>query len=145
MKHTLINKHDAVNFHDARVNGVAFHGNDMVWELVALANPDSRDGGDCYIKNAVMTLENAAIESVRVDGRPVCDEYDELLTKISYRNFSYIYGTEDLPSADDGRYRMGVMAGCEIVVSFTKSTIEWDEFAGTDWYRGKSWTNGHPN
>lgn len=149
MKYTLTNEHSNVNFHDARVNGVCFQGNHMIWELVALQTQNivqEVHDNNCYIKHAVMVLENARIENIVIGGVSVAsNEYDIILKNISYKNFSYIYGITDLPHTVQGQYKIGIMAGYEIIVAFTKSIITWNEFCGVEWYRNKLWSNEYPN
>jgi len=165
MKYTLINRHSNINFHDAYVNSVYFQNNNMVWELAALQAtniefPKKRED-DYYIKNATMILENACIEDIFIGGmwqnkngvmivlrenrNASPDEYDELLENVSYKNWSYIYGIKDLPTSNEGIYRVSVVTTYEITISFTKSIVMWNEFAGSEWYHTKHWANWQPN
>ena len=146
MKYNLINSHSVINFHDAYINGVYFQGNNMIWELFALQttnieSPDKRDD-DWYIKNAVLTFENASIDNIVYGKYP---SYDEVLKNISYENHSYIYGMINSPSDIQGQYKVGVITQCEIYISFSKSILEWNEFAGFEWMRNKVITGEHPN
>ena len=157
MKYELINEHANINFHDAYVKKVYLNGSDMVWELIALQTTgidftDKRED-DYYIKNAVMVLENAVIEKIFIGG--CChyengvqiidvenktvppDEYGVALETVSYKHGSYIYGIKSLSPSVGGHYRINVMAGPEIMISFEKSVISWDEFAGTEWCENK--------
>ena len=180
----MIDNHANINFHDAMVNSVYFRGKHLIWELAALALRTTniafpeKSKDDWWIKNAVMTLENACIEDVLGDkwaaydaknGKLIDsggknyspDEYKELLKNISFKEFSYISALDDyekllkngceisgrfvVPPAGDGRYTVCIATTYQMIISFSKSIVQWDEFGGTEWYRNKLWSSEHPN
>jgi hypothetical protein len=166
MQYVIINEHFNINFHDTHVNNVYLQGEHMVWELAGLQttnmNFQDKHDDDYYIKNAIMILENARIENIIIGGYQRYDEnnmliaskesviappseYENLLNNISYKNFSYIYEITELPCAGEKQHRMRVMTDYEIFISFSKSIIKWDEFAGAKWHAAKLWTSEHPN
>ncbi|MCL2488405.1 MAG: hypothetical protein FWE80_06955 [Oscillospiraceae bacterium] len=169
IKYTVINEHTNFDFHDAQINGVRFQDGHMVWDLPVIQTPviyaphKKLDEDTCYIKSAVMVLENAAIESIVIGGYEIYDnkgnlieaqasvpappeEYGEILQNISYKNFRYIGSMTVLPVTGDRRYRVRfTVPGHEITITFTKSMIKWDEFAGVTWYRNKRWRSDRSN
>lgn len=164
MKYTLVNEHSNINFHDAYINGVYCKDNNMILELVALQTQNiikEINDNNCYIKNAIMILENVHIENIIIGGYKRYEngvliesresiyaspnEYDSLLKNISYKNFSEIFGIKDLPPTEERQYKISIMAVYEIIVAFKKSIIMWDEFGGVEWHRNKLWSNEHPN
>lgn len=164
MEYILINEHSNIDFHDAYINSVYLQGNNMIWELAALQTQNIiHDVCDdnCYIKNAVMILEEAHIESIFISGYKHYEngvlkaskesvfappnKFDTLLKDISYKNYSYIFGIKELSPTDKKQYKISIMTKYEITITFEKSFIKWSEFGGVEWYRSKMWTNEHPN
>ena len=99
-----------------------------------------------------MILENAVIESIVYGGYKVYDnngnlieseeprtalssEYDDFIKRTSYKHYGDIYGMKELPVINGEEYRVSFMLGHKMTITFTKSIIKWDEFAGRTWYQ----------
>ena len=166
MIYTAINELNHFEYHDAELNNISWLAENLLWELSAInattENTQNSSCKDMCVGNAEITFEYAHIESIVFTAYQVYDsnnilinsvearttipeEYDEIL-KESLRSFCYIMSMDEYKGSEEERYiaRFNIYAGIggyDLTISFSKSTVAWNEFSGEAWYEHPKWKN----
>lgn len=135
----------------------------MVWQLGAVnvtkTNSQNSFDMDMCIKEAQIVFEHYNIEKVVFGAYEVYknqtlvetvearianpDEYNKILRN-TLGDYSYILCMEELLINNDKRHQVcfnidGGVGNYDVILSFSKSIVQWDEYDGKAWYEDKKW------
>lgn len=166
MRYVVINELNHFDFHDASLEKISYHEGNMIWKVSSVnATTESSQNNfneDMCIKEAEVIFQNFNIEKIVFSAYEVYDsnqiliesiesitakpnEYDDILNR-SLEPYCYIYSMEELIEIEEEKYLAcfnidGGAGDYDITLSFTASTIQWNEYAGKAWYEHEKWKN----
>lgn len=71
------------------------------------------------------------------------DEYEDILRN-TLGNYCYIFSMEELPINEDKKHHVcfnidGGVGNYDLILSFSKSIVQWNEYSGEAWYEDRKW------
>ncbi|SEP42141.1 hypothetical protein [Propionispora vibrioides] len=163
MKYVAIDELNHFSFHDAELQKIDIYEDKMRWLLSAINatvqnSQNSYDEDMCIIEAEIIfehfKIENIVIgeykvydsshkliesvEAITVDA----DKYDDILKK-TLNGYCYLYSMEELHTDDDKNVVCFIIDGGDdtyhLTISFSKSTVIWDNYDGKAWYEHDKW------
>jgi len=163
MKFTAINELTCFEFHDANIEMIDFRDKNMIWKLSAVnatkENSQNHFATDMCIDDAEITFEDYEIVDIIFGAYKIYDsnqvliesaeartaqpdEYCDILNK-TLSDYCYILSMEETPREDVKQQVCfdidGGAGNYTLVISFSKSIVQWDEFNGKAWYEDEKW------
>lgn len=164
MEFVSINELDCFQFHDAEITEIKLINNRMLWKVSAIntmmTNTQNNNLKNMCIESALMTFEDILIEKLEFWAYKTYDssnnliksvaatcampeEYEEILSK-STSSYCYIYSMNELLNIADKKYRVsfdidGGAGDYCLTFTFSRSTVEWNNFSGEAWYEHPKW------
>jgi len=163
MKYIAINELNRFEFHDAELQKIDFNDGNMRWQLSSVSatkqNSQNSFNEDMCIKEAEIIYESFNIEKIVFGAYQVydanqvliesveaitanLDEYDDILIN-SLKHYCYIYSMEELLEIEDRNLVCfnidGGAGNYYLMFSFSKSIVQWNEYAGEAWYESEKW------
>ena len=164
MKHTVVNDLNHFSYHDAEIQEMKWHDNNLVFVVSEInattTNAQNSHCKDMCIDNANILFENAHIESIVFNAYKTYDsnknlvksveaetateeEYADILRE-SLNDYCYILSMSNYKKSTDDRYTIcfiidGGAGSYDLTISFVRSTISWKDFLGEAWYEHLKW------
>jgi len=159
-KFVVINELDSFDYHDAELKNITWQGNDLVWVADSInattENSQNNFSKHMCVENAEIVFEACVVERIIFSGCKTysngrlieCveeevvspDKYDEIFKEIYTGDENWIDGMYSYEKNEAGGYSacFGIF-GYTITLSFLKSIVSWDVFAGEAWYEHPQW------
>ena len=163
MKYTSINELSCFEFHDANIEEIEFRDRNMVWRLSAVnatkENSQNSFDIDMCIDDAEIIFEDYEIVEIIFSAYEIFDSNQVLIESAEARtampdeyvhilsetlgNYCYILGMKQIPNKDL-RQKVcfdidGGAGNYDLILSFSKSIVQWDEYNGKAWYEDEKW------
>ncbi len=164
MRYIAIDELNHFSFHDAELQKIDFHDGNMIWQLSAvnatIHNSQNSFDKDMCIEEAEIVFENVQIEKIVFGAYKVYDSNQALIESVEAKtanpneynkilrntmsNYCYIYSMEESPKVEGKTHIVcfnidGGAGNYYLTLSFTKSTVQWNEYSGKAWYEDEKW------